>query len=148
MLRAASLCVEMALLYLDAAEVAVAFEVEGLGIVGVSGAAFAVDAGEGGVDVILDTDAFVDTDLDAAEAAVDIDDGTIAEVGIAQVEADEAEGGVHVGALEGLSVEAVVLLAEAHVDLVHLAAVKDDGVGVLGGVAVAVAALLAAEEEE
>ena len=112
-----------------------------------SGVAVAVDAGEGGVDAVRDADVFVDADLDAAETAVDGDDGTVADVGIAQVEADEAYRGVHVGALEGLSVEAVVLLAEAHVDLVGLAAVEDDGVGVLGGVAVA-GTLLVGEEEE
>lgn len=140
------LCVEMVLLYLDAAEVAVAFEVEGLTAVGGLGVAFAVDAGEGGVDVVHDTDALVNTDFHAAEAAVDIDDGSVAEVGIAQVEADETEGGVHVGALEGLSVEAVVLLAEAHLNLVHLAAVHDDGVR-LAGVAMAAWLLLAEEQQ-
>ena len=66
---------------------------------------------------------------------------------MAQVEADETEGGVYIGALEGLAVEAIVLLAETHIDLVHLAAIEDDRVGVLGGVAVA-GALLAGKEEE
>lgn len=66
------------LLDLDAAEVAVAFEVEGLGTVAVLGAAVAVDTGEGGVDVVHNTDALIDSDFHAAEAAVDGDDGAVA----------------------------------------------------------------------
>lgn len=66
---------------------------------------------------------------------------------MAQVEADETEGGVYIGALEGLAVEAIVLLAETHIDFVLLVAIEDDGVGVLGGVAVA-GTLLVGEEEE
>ena len=135
------------LLELYPAEVAVAFEVEGLGSVGGRGAAVAVDAGEGGVDAVVDANALGDTDLDAAEAAVDIDDGTVADVGMAQVEVGKAEGGAHVGPHKRLPVEVIVLLAEADVDLVHLAAVEDDGVGVLGGVAVAGGTLLVEEEE-
>ena len=111
------------------------------------GAAVAVDAGEGGVDVVHDTDVFVDAYLDAAEAAVDIDDGAVADVGMAQVEVGKAERGAHIGPHEGLSVEAIVLLAEADVDFVLFVAVEDDGVGVLGGVAVAGGVLLAEEEE-
>ena len=130
------------LLYLDAAEVAVAFEVEGLKAVGVLGVAVAVDAGEGGVNAVIDADALGDTYLHAAEAAVDADDGTVADVGIAQVEAHEAEADMHVGTLEGLAVIAVVLLAEGDVDLVQLAAVEDDRGGRLNVVAVAVAFLV------
>ncbi len=135
------------LLDLYAAEVAVTFEVEGLGTVGGLGAAVAVDAGEGGVDAVVDADALGDTYLHAAEAAVDIDDGTVADVGITQVEAREAEADMHVGALEGLSIIAVFLLAEGDVDLVLLASVEDDGRGGLAVVAVA-AALLVVEEQQ
>lgn len=135
------------LLYLDAAEVTVAFEVEGLTAVGGLGAAVAVDAGEGGVDVVIDADAFGDTYLHAAEAAVDADDGTVADVGITQVEAHEAEADMHVGTLEWLAVIAVVLLAEGDVDLVQLAAVEDDRGGRLAGVAVAAAPLVVEEQQ-
>lgn len=130
------------LLYLDAAEVTVAFEVEGLKAVSGLGAAVAVDAGEGGVNAVFDADALGDSDFHAAEAAVDADDGTVADVGIAQVEAHEAEADMHVGTLEGLAVIAVVLLAEGDVDLVQLAAVEDDRGGRLNVVAVAVAFLV------
>ena len=114
------------LLYLDAAEVAAPFEVEGLGAVGGLGAAVTVDAGEGGVDTVVDADTLGDAHLHAAEAAVDTDDGSVADVGIAQVEAREAEADMHVGSLEGLSIIAVFLLAEGDVDLVLLATVEDD----------------------
>ena len=132
---------------LYAAEVAVAFEVEGLTAVGGLGAAVAVDAGEGGVDAVVDADTFGDAHLHAAEAAVDVDDGTVADVGITQVEAREAEADMHVGALERLAVVAVVLLAESDVDLVQLATVEDDRHGRLAVVAFA-AALLVVEEQE
>ena len=124
-----------------------AFEIECLGAVGGLGAAVAVDAGEGGVDAVLDADTFGEADLDAAEAAVDIDDGTVTDVGIAQVELHEAEVDVHVGPLEKLTVVAVFLLAEGHVDLVLLAAVEDDGDGLPAVVTVA-AVLLVVEEDE
>ena len=137
----------MVLLYLDAAEVTVAFEIEGLEAVGVLGVAVAVDAGEGGVNAVIDADALGDTYLHAAEAAVDADDGTVADVGVAQVEAHEAEADMHVGTLEGLAAVAVVLLAEAHVDLVLLATVEDDGGGLFAVMAVA-AALLVVEEQQ
>ena len=123
-----------------------AFEVEGLTAVGGLGAAVAVDSGEGGVDAVVDADAFGETDLDAAEAAVDSDDSTVAEVGITQVEAREAEADMHVGTLEGLAVVAVFLLAEGDVDLVLLAAVEDDRGGLSADVAM-VAALLVEEQE-
>ena len=123
-----------------------AFEVEGLTAVGGLGAAVAVDAGEGGVDAVVDADALGDAHLHAAEAAVDTDDGSVADVGVAQVEADEAEADMHVGSLEGLAVIAVVLLAEGHVDLVQLAAVEDDRGGLLAVMAVAAAFLV--EEQE
>ena len=115
---------------------------EGLTAVGGLGAAVAVDAGEGGVDAVVDADALGDAYLHAAEAAVDGDDGTVAEVGITQVEAREAEADMHVGTLERLAVVAVFLLAEGDVDLVQLAAVEDDRGGRLNVVAVAVAFLV------
>ena len=147
MLRAASFFVSgWGLLDLDAAEAAAAFEVEGLGAVGGLGAAVAVDASEGGVDAVVDATALGDTYLHAAEAAVDSDDGTVADVGIAQVEAREAEADMHVGSLEGLAVVAVFLLAEGYVNLVLFAAVEDDRDGLLAVVAVA-AALLVEEQE-
>ena len=64
-----------------------------------------------------------------------------------QVEAAEAEADMHVGALEALAVIAVFLLAEGHVNLVHLAAVKDDGLGLAGVMTMAGAALLAEEQQ-
>ena len=124
-----------------------AFEVECLGAVGALGATLAVDTGEGGVDVVLDTDVLVDTYLHAAEIAVDSDDGTVGDVGMTQVEAGEAEADMHVGAFEALAVIAVFLLAEGHVDLVRLAAVHDDGLGLAGGMAVAEMSLLAEEQQ-
>lgn len=123
------------------------FEVEGLGTVGGLGAAVAVDAGQGGVDAIIDIDTFGEADLDAAETAVDIDDGTVTDVGVAQVEPHEAEADVHVGALERLSVVAVFLLAEVDFYLVQLAAIKSDRNGLFRD-ALTVAALLVAEEDE
>ena len=125
-----------------------AFEVEGLTAVGGLGAAVAVDAGEGGVDAVVDADALGEAYLHAAEAAVDGDDGTVADVGIAQVEAREAEADMHVGTLEGLAVIAVVLLAEGDVDLVLFAAVKDDGSGRLAVVAAVGAAPLVVEQQQ
>ena len=135
------------LLELYPAEVAVAFEVEGRDAVGGLCAAVAVDAGEGGIDAVLDAYALGEADLDAAEAAVDADDCTVAQVGIAQVEAREAEADVHVGPLERLAVVAVFLLAEGYVDLVQLAAVEDDGDGLFRD-ALTVAALLVVEKDE
>ena len=124
-----------------------AFEVEGRDAVGGLCAAVAVDAGEGGIDAVLDAYALGEADLDAAEAAVDADDCTVAQVGIAQVEAREAEADVHVGPLERLAVVAVFLLAEGYVDLVQLAAVEDDGDGLFRD-ALTVAALLVVEKDE
>ena len=135
------------LLELYPAEVAVSFEVEGLGSVGGLGTAVAVDAGEGGVDAIIDTDAFWEAELDATKAAVDIDDGTVTDVGIAQVEPCETEADVHVGTLEGLAVVAVFLLAEVDFYLVQLAAIKGDRNGLFSD-ALKVAALLVVEEDE
>ena len=130
MLRAAIIQMPIRpLLYFYAAEAAVAFEVEGLGAIGGLGAAVAVDSGKGGVDVVADTDALADSDLHAAKAAVDDDDGSVADVGIAQVEAHEAEAGVHVGAVKNLAIVAVVLFAEGDIDFVHLASVKNDRFG-------------------
>ena len=123
------------------------FEVEGLGSVGGLGAAVAVDAGEGGVDAIIDTEAFGEADLDAAETAVDIDDGTVADVGIAQVEPHEAEADVHIGSLEGLPIVAVFLLAKVDFYLVQLAAIKGDRNGLFSD-ALTVDALLVVEEDE
>lgn len=124
-----------------------AFEVEGLGTVGGLGAAVAVDAGQGGVDAVVDADAFGEADLDAAETAVDIDDGTVTDVGITQVESHEAEADVHVGALERLAVVAVFLLAKIDFYLVQLAAIKGDRNGLFSD-ALTVATLLVAEEDE
>lgn len=135
------------LLELYPAEVAVSFEVEGLGTVAGLGAAVAVDAGQGGVDAIIDTDTFWEADLDAAETAVDIDDGTVTNVGIAQVEPRETEADVHVGTLEGLPIIAVFLLAEVDFYLVQLAAIKGDRNGLFSD-ALTVTALLVAEEDE
>lgn len=138
---------EWRLLDLHAAEVAAAFEVEGLEAVGGLGAAVAVDTGEGGVDAVVDADALGDTYLHAAEAAVDVDDGTVHDVGATQVEAGEAEADMHVGALEGPAVVTVFLLAEGDIDIVLLAAVEDNGRGRLAGVAVAAAALVVEEQQ-
>lgn len=135
------------LLELYPAEVAVSFEVEGLSAVGGLGAAVAVDTGQCGVDAVVDADAFGETDLDAAETAVDIDDGTVTNVGIAQVEPHEAEADVHIGALERLAVVAVFLLAEVDFYLVQLAAIKGDRNGLFSDV-LTVATLLVAEEDE
>ena len=135
------------LLDLYPAEVAAPFEVEGLTAVGGLGAAVAVDAGEGGVDAVVDADLLGEADLDAAEAAVDGDDSTVADVGIAQVEADEAEACVHVGALERLAVVVVFLLAEGHLYLVQLAAVEDDRFGMFLSVPVDKVLLLVEEEK-
>lgn len=119
------------------------FEAEGLGSVGGLGAAVAVDAGQGGVDAVVDADAFGEADLDASEAAVDVDDGTVADVGIAQVEPHETEADVHVGALERLAVVAVFLLAKIDFDIV----IEDDR-GSLLAVVTADATLLVAEKQE
>jgi len=135
------------LLYLDATEVAVTFEIECLGAVGMLGVAVAVHAGKGGIDAVNDTDVFVDTDFHAAEAAVKCDDGTVRDVGTSQVEAGVAEAGVHLGTFETLATVAVVLLAEAHVNLVHLAAIHDNGLLATGGMAMAAATLLAEEQQ-
>ena len=135
------------LLYLDAAEVAAAFEVEGLETVDGLCAAVAVDAGEGGVDVVLDADAFVHTDFDAAEAAVEDDGCAVHDVGATPVEAAESKACMYFGAFKRLTAVAVFLLAEGDVDFVHFAAVEDDGSGRLAVVAVA-AALLVVEEQE
>ena len=71
---------------LDAAESAVAFEVEGLCIVGVEG--FVVlDACKRRLEGMLDCHVVADPYLHAAKAAFDIDDGTVEDVGAAQVEA-------------------------------------------------------------
>lgn len=135
------------LLELYPAEVAVAFEVEGLGTVGGLGAAVAVDAGQCGVDAVVDAEAFGEADLDAAKTAVDIDDGTVTNVGIAQVEPRETEADVHVGAIERLAVVAVFLLAEVDFYLVQLAAIKGDRNGLFSD-ALTVATLLVAEEDK
>ena len=135
------------LLYLDAAEVAVTLKVDGLGTVGGLSGTVAVDTGEGGIDAVLDADAFREANLDAAEATVDADDGTVVQVGIAQVEARKAEADVYVGTLERLAVVAVFLLAEGYVDLVKLAAVEDDGDDRLVGIAVDASPFIVEEDE-
>ena len=126
---------------------AVAFEIEGFGAVGMLGAAVAIDAGKGGVDTINDSDTFVDTDFHAAETAVDIDDGTVADVGMTQVEADKTEASVYINALKSLSVKAIVLLAKRNIYLLELATVHDNGLGIAGGVAMAAATFFVEEEQ-
>ena len=111
------------------------------------GVAVAFHAGEGGVDFVFDADIFVDTYLDAAEAAFERDDGTVHDVGTTQVEADVSEAGMHLGSFKTLAAVAVVLLAEAHVDFVHLAAVHDDRLRLAGGMAMAATVLFAEEQQ-
>lgn len=105
------------LFYIYATEVAVPFEVEGLHSIGVLGVAFALDTGEGSINIVPNADALVDTNLYATKIAVDIDDGTVNYIGIPQVEADETEAGVHVSSIEQLAIIAITLLAETHVYL-------------------------------
>ena len=123
-----------------------ALEIEGLGTVGGLGAAFTVDAGKGSFDTVIDANAFVDADLNAAETAFYGDDSAVHDVGSPQVEAGEAEAVMHLGTFEALAAVAVLLLAEGYVNLVHLAAVEDYGGGLL--VVVPVAAALLVEEQE
>lgn len=137
----------MVLFYLDAAEGAVAFNIECLEAVGLLGVAGAVDTGEGGFDVVLDADVVVDTYLDAAEAAVEVDDGAVHDVGIAQVEAGKSKASVHIGAFEILATEAVFLFAEVYVNLIVVAAVLYDGLDLVGDVTMA-GFLVVAEEQE
>ena len=105
------------LFYIYATEVAVSFEVEGLHSVGVLGVAFALDTGEGGINIVPNADALVNTNLYATKIAVDIDDGTVNYIGIPQVKADESEAGVHVSSIEHLAIIAITLLAETDVNL-------------------------------
>ncbi len=105
------------LFYIYATEVAVPFEVEGLHSIGVLGVAFALDTGEGGINIVPNADALVDTNLYATKIAVDIDDSTVNYIGIPQVKTDETEAGVHVSAIEQLAFIAIILLAETHVNL-------------------------------
>lgn len=105
------------LFYIYATEVAVPFEVEGLHSVGVLGVAFTLDTGEGGINIVPNADALVDTNLYATKIAVDIDDGTVNYIGIPQVKANETEAGVHVSAIEQLAFIAIILLAETDVNL-------------------------------
>ena len=137
-------CIE--LLYLDAAEAAMAFDIERFGTVGMLGVAFALHAGKGGFDVVLDADVLIDTDLNAAEATVECDDSAVHDVGITQVEADETKAGMHLGAFKALTVVAVFMFAEAHVDFVHLAAIQNNGLCLADGMAMA--AILLAEEQQ
>ena len=148
-LQAASYCLSRWwLLYLDATEVAVAFDIEGFETVRLLGVAVAVHASESGVDVVLDADVSVDTDLDAAEIAVERDDSAVHDVGILQVEAGEAKAGMYLGAFETLAAVAVVLLAETHVNLVHLAAVHDDGLWIVGCVVTMAATAFLVEKQQ
>ena len=105
------------LFYIYATEVAVPFEVEGIHSVGVLGVAFALDTGEGGINIVPNADALVDTNLHTTKIAVDIDDGTVNYIGIPQVKADESEAGVNVCAIEQLAIIAITLLAETNVNL-------------------------------
>ena len=102
----------MGLLYLNTAEIATAFEIEGLEAFGLLGVAVALHTSKGGIDVVLDTDVLVDTNLNTAEATVERDNGTVHDVGITQVEADETEAGMYLGTFKTLAVIAVFVLAE------------------------------------
>lgn len=137
----------MALFYLYAAEAAMALDVDCLEAVGLLRVAIAVDTSKGGFDVVLDADVVADANLYAAKAAVERDDGAVLDVGIAQVEADEAKAGVYLGAFEILSAETVLLLAEAHVNLIVVAAVLGNGFASVGGACVA-GFLLMAEKQQ
>lgn len=105
------------LFYIYATEVAVPFEVEGLHSVCVLSVAFALDTSEGGINIVPNADALVDTNLYATKIAVDIDDGTVNYIGIPQVKANETEAGVHVCTIEQLAFIAIILLAETDVNL-------------------------------
>ncbi len=105
------------LFYIYATKVAVPFEVEGLHSVCVLGVAFALDTGEGGINIVPNADALVNTNLYATKIAVDIDDGTVNYIGITQVKTDETEAGVYVSAIEQLAIIAITLLAETNVNL-------------------------------
>ena len=105
------------LFYIYATEVAVPFEVEGLHSVGVLGVAFTLDTSEGGINIVPNADALVDTNLHTTKIAVDIDDGTVNYIGIPQVKTDETEAGVNVSAIEQLAIIAITLLAETNVNL-------------------------------
>lgn len=131
----------------NSTEAAFTFDIKSFDVANLLGVAVAVHTGEGGVDVVLDADVSVDTYLDAAEVAVERDDGAVHDVGIPQVEAGVAEAGMHLGALETLAAVTVVLLAEGYVNLVHLAAIHDDGLRLAFAMAVAAAAILAEEQQ-
>lgn len=105
------------LFYIYATEVAVPFEVEGLHSVGVLGVAFALDTSEGGINIVHNADALVNTYLYATKIAVDIDDSTVNYIGIPQVKANESEAGVYVSAIEQLAIVVITLLAETDVNL-------------------------------
>ena len=79
--------------------------------------AFALDTSEGGINIVPNADALVNTNLHATKIAVDIDDGTVNYIGIPQVKTDETEAGVHVSSIEQLAIIAITLLAETDVNL-------------------------------
>lgn len=124
-----------------------AFNIECLEAVGLLGVAVAVNTGEGGFDAIYDADVIVDTNLNAAKAAVERDDSTVHDVGITQVEAGKSKAGVHIGAFEILATEAVFLFAEVYVDLIVVAAILYDGFDFVGGGTMA-SFLVVAEEQK
>ena len=66
---------------------------------------------------------FVDTDFHATEAAFHFDDGAVEQVGASQIKTDEAEAGLHIGALESLTAEVELLLTESGVDFAYLTTV-------------------------
>lgn len=138
------------LFHLDAAEGAGAFDVESLdGVVGLE-VALALDAGKGCLDGRLDTDVAADADFHTAKAAFNIDDGTVEDVGIAQVEGGETKAGVYIGTFETLSGELKQLFAETDVDLAYLAAVLVNLLQFVNSLAVGtlgVAAALACENK-
>ena len=89
-----------------------------------SGVALALNAGERCFDGTLYTNIFVDAYFHAAKTAFDVDDGTVHQVRVPQVEGCEAEAVLYLGTLEPLSAKLVEVFPETDVYLVHLTAVK------------------------
>lgn len=142
----------LTMFHLDAAETAVAREVEGPRAVGGLGAAVALDTGKGGLDGVVYAHVPADANLHAAETAVDIDDGAVEEVGIPQVKGGEPETGLHIGALEALTAKVIEMLPEAEADLAYRAAILLDlpqrAVGLASRLPAPAAAPVAEEERE
>ena len=66
---------------------------------------------------------FINANLNATEATLHLDDGTVEQIGTPQVETDEPEAGLYVGTLETLTTEIELLFAEHRVNLTYLATV-------------------------